>query len=64
MISADWEASSSNRWTVPIGLSYNKTWDMGGGHGFDVMVGPYYNVVRPDGAARWQIRFGLNWLFP
>ena len=64
VISADWEASSSNRWTVPLGLSYNKTWDMGGGHGFDILIGPYYNVVRPDGAARWQIRFGLNWLFP
>ena len=63
-ISADWEASSDNRWTVPLGLSYNKTWDMGGGHGFDLMIGPYYNVVRPDGAAKWQIRFGLNWLFP
>ncbi len=64
VISADWEASSSNRWTVPLGLSYNKTWDMGGGHGFDLMVGPYYNVVRPDGAAKWEIRFGVNWLFP
>ena len=64
VISADWEASSDNRWTVPLGLSYNKTWDMGEGHGFDFMIGPYYNVVRPDGAARWQLRFGLNWLFP
>ena len=64
VITADWEASSDNRWTVPLGLSYNKTWDMGEGHGFDFMIGPYYNVVRPDGAARWQLRFGLNWLFP
>ncbi len=64
VISADWEASSSNRWTVPLGLSYNQTWDMGGGHGFDFIVGPYYNVVRPDGAARWQLRFAVSWLFP
>ena len=64
VISADWEASSDNRWTVPLGVSYNKTWDMGDGHGFDFMIGPYYNVERPAGAARWQIRFGLNWLFP
>ena len=63
-ISADWEANSSNRWTIPIGLSWNQTIDMGGGHGFDYMIGPYYNVERPDGAARWQIRFGINWLFP
>ncbi len=64
VISADWEASSSNRWTVPLGLSYNQTWDMGGGHGFDLMVGPYYNVVRPDGGARWQLRFAFSWIFP
>jgi hypothetical protein len=64
VISADWEATSGNRWTVPLGASFNKTWDMGGGHGFDLIVGPYYNVVRPDGGARWQLRFGFSWLFP
>jgi hypothetical protein len=64
VISADWEANASNRWTVPLGLSYNQTWDVGGGHGFDFMIGPYYNVARPDGAARWQLRFGMTWLFP
>ena len=64
VISADWDAKSDNRWTVPIGLSWNQTIDMGGGHGFDYMVGPYYNIERPDGAARWQLRFMLNWLFP
>jgi len=64
VISADWEASSSNRWTVPLGLSYSKTIDLGGGHGLDFGGGPYYNVVRPDGAARWQIRFSVSWLLP
>jgi hypothetical protein len=64
VISADWEASSSNRWTVPIGLSYNQTWDMGGGHGLDFIIGPYYNVVRPEGGAKWQLRFAVSWLFP
>ena len=64
VISADWEASSSNRWTVPLGLSYSKTIDLGDGHGLDFGGGPYYNVVRPDGAARWQIRFSVSWLLP
>lgn len=27
-------------------------------------IGPYYKVVRPDEAADWMIRFGINWLFP
>ena len=64
MITADWNADSSNRWTIPLGVSWNQTIDLGGGHGFDYMIGPYYNVERPDGAARWEIRFMLTWLAP
>ena len=63
-ITADWNADSDNRWTVPLGVSWNQTIDLGGGHGFDYMIGPYYNVERPDGAARWQIRFMVTWLAP
>lgn len=64
VISADWEADSDNVWTVPLGLSIGKTFDMGGGHGLDLLIGPYWNAVRPDGAASWVLRFGVNWLFP
>jgi len=64
MINADWKASSGNTWTVPLGLSFGQTFDMGGGNGLDVMIGPYYNVVRPKGAADWMIRFGITWMFP
>ena len=63
-ISADWEATSSNRWTVPLGVSVGRAFDMGGGNGLDLIIGPYWNVVRPDGAADWAVRFGVNWLFP
>ena len=45
VISADWEASNDNRWTVPIGFTYSKTLDMGTGNGLDLSVGPYYNAV-------------------
>ena len=63
-ISADWEASSGNRWTVPLGLTYGKTFDTGGGNGLDLSIGPYWNVVRPDGAASWTLRFGITWIAP
>ena len=62
VISADWEASSSNRWTVPLGLTLGRTFDLGG-RGLDVGIGPYYNIASPDGGARWQLRFGINFLF-
>ena len=64
MTCADWEADSSNRWTVLLGLSYNQTWDMGDDHDLDFMIGPDYDVVRPQGAAKWLLRFGTNRLFP
>ena len=62
--SVNWLAEGSNKWTVPLGLSIGRTFDMGGGNAFDAMIGPYYNVARPDGAANWMIRFGISWMFP
>ncbi len=64
VISADWKASSDNRWTVPLGLSFGRTFSVGGGNGLDLMVGPYYNVARPRGGARWQVRYMVSWIFP
>ncbi len=63
-ITADWSAPSDNRWTVPIGLTVGRTFDIGNGNGLDVGVGPYYNIERPDGAADWQVRFAVTWLAP
>lgn len=64
VVTVDWKADSDNRWTVPLGLTLGRTFDMGGGHALDLAIGPYYNVERPDGAADWTIRFGINWVFP
>jgi hypothetical protein len=64
VISADWKADADDTWTVPLGLSIGRTLDMGQGNGLDMMIGPYYNVVRPDGAADWMLRFGISWIFP
>ena len=48
---------------MPFGLTLGRTFDMGGGNGLDLSIGPYYNVARPDGAANWMIRFGISWVF-
>ena len=63
-ITADWKASSSKRWTLPLGMTVGRTFSLDGGAGLDVSAGTYYNVVRPDGAAKWQIRFGITYLLP
>lgn len=58
-----WDADPANTWLVPVGLSVGKTFAMGDGNGLDLSVGPYYNVARPDGAALWQLRVGVTWIF-
>lgn len=30
----------------------------------NAQLGAYYNVVRPDGAAEWQLRAQIQLLFP
>ena len=65
MITYDWNAEdSSNAWTVPIGLGIAKMFALKGGHGLELHIGPYYNAQRPDGAAEWTIKAGLNWIIP
>ena len=64
MITYNWDADSGNRWTVPLGLGVGKMIALESGHGLEFFAGPYYNVARPDGAADWTIKFGINWLLP
>ncbi len=35
-----------------------------GGHGLEIFAEPYYNVERPEGAADWTIKSGIEWLLP
>lgn len=63
IITANWEADSSQRWTVPLG--------MGVGHIFHIgklpvntQIGAYYNVERPDDAGNWQMRIQVQFMFP
>ena len=61
---ADWSASASNRWTVPLGAGVSKTFAVGGGYGIDVLAGAYYYVVSPDGGPDWSFKFNVSILFP
>ncbi len=55
-----------DKWTIPLGLTAGKTFDMGGGHGFDLSLGSYVlpSWGRPKGGAEYQVKFGLTWIFP
>jgi hypothetical protein len=63
VVTANWKADSDNRWTVPIGGGAGKILKIGA-QPVNVQLSAYYNVVRPDDAAEWQLRLQIQLLFP
>ena len=63
IITANWEASSDNQWTVPLGAGAGKLFKAGK-LPINAQVGYYYNVVTPDFGPTSQLRFQVVLLFP
>ena len=55
----NWDATPSNRWQVPLGLTFGKTFIIGSS-ALDVNLGAYRLAVRPSGGAKSQIKFGIS----
>jgi hypothetical protein len=60
---ADMEANSDNRWTIPIGGGVGKIVKLGK-LPVNAQVSAYKNIVTPTLGADWQIRLQLQFLFP
>ena len=63
VVTADWKADSSDRWTVPLGGGIGHIFHLGR-LPVNTQIGAYYNVVRPDFAPNWQIRAQVQFMFP
>jgi hypothetical protein len=64
MITANWEADSDHRWTVPMGVGIGKAMKFGSIPG-TAQIHAYYNVVTPDDYGEdWQLRVQVQFLFP
>lgn len=63
VITANWKAASGQRWTVPLGLGVGQIMKWGT-QPVNLQAAAYYNVERPDGAANWNLRLQLQFLFP
>jgi hypothetical protein len=63
VITVDWEASSGNRVTLPLGGGFGKVFAIGG-QPMNMRAESYYNVVHPDGGPTWTIGFTVQFLFP
>jgi len=63
--SYNWKAmEASKALTLPLGFTVGKTIALASGYGLDLSTGPYWNVQRPDGAAEFQLKWGVTLLFP
>jgi hypothetical protein len=63
IITANWEASSGNQWTVPVGGVFGKL-QWFGKLPINFSLQTFANVVRPSGGPTWQLRFQIQFLFP
>jgi hypothetical protein len=59
----NWNAGSGQQWTVPIGGGIGRIFKIGG-QDFNAQLAAYYNIIHPDEAGDWQLRFQLSLLFP
>ena len=62
-ITYNWNGTSGNKLTVPLGLTGGRTMLLGNGDGLDLSVGAYKLVERPQNASRWQFKFGISYFF-
>jgi hypothetical protein len=63
-ISADWDRHGGRRWIVPLGLAWSTLSRPRDTVQLNAMVGAGYNLVRPEHAASWFLRFQLNLILP
>jgi hypothetical protein len=64
IITANWEADSNNRWTIPVGGGVGRLFKIGH-QPVNAQISAYYNVDTPEeGGADWQLRSQLQFLFP
>jgi hypothetical protein len=64
IITANWEAGSGNKWTVPVGGGVGRIFRWGKLPPMNFNVQGYYNAVKPDPVGDWTLRVQLQLLFP
>jgi hypothetical protein len=62
-ITANWQASGNERWTVPVSLGIGQLVKLGS-QTINLQATAYYNVVVPPDTARWTLEMELQFLFP
>jgi hypothetical protein len=62
-ITANWEASGNERWTVPVSLAIGQLFKFGH-QSVNLQAAAYYNVIAPSGSAQWTLELLAQFLLP
>lgn len=63
-INANWNESSGNQWTVPVGLSINQIVVHPYFYPYELQFGVYGNVIRPENSSDWLLKLQINFVLP
>lgn len=63
VITADWEADSDERWTIPFGLGVGRLLKIGD-QPVDFKIQPFWYAEKPENGPEWSIQFQVKFLFP
>jgi hypothetical protein len=63
IVTADWRASSGNRWVVPLGGGVGRIMRLGN-QPVNLLAQLYGNAVHPAGASPWGMRLQIQFLYP
>ena len=63
IITANWNATSGNRWNFPLGGGVGKILRVGG-QPINIGLQAFDYVQSPSGGPRWTLRFQVQFLFP
>ena len=63
ILTANWEASGGNQWTVPLGGGFGRIFAIDK-QKVNASLQDYWNVVKPDGGPDWTLRTQFQLLFP
>ena len=62
IITANW-TSRGQKWTLPVGAHAGRLIKIGGKLPVNLLVGAYYNALRPQFGATWQLRAQIAIIF-
>ncbi len=63
IITANWEAPSGQKWTVPVGGGFGRVFRIGK-QPISANIHYYYNLEHPDFVGNWSLRLTLQFMFP